>query len=40
MSESRDFYADNDDLRFYVERGFHWDPIVRLTEHEFRGPGA
>jgi len=40
MSTSRDYYADNDDLRFYVERGFDWDPIVRLTEHEFRGEGA
>jgi alkylation response protein AidB-like acyl-CoA dehydrogenase len=38
MSASRDFYADNDDLRFYVERGFDWDPIVRLTEHELRAP--
>ena len=26
------FYADNDDLRFYVERGIDWEPLVRWTE--------
>ncbi len=40
MSTSRDYYADNDDLRFYVERGFDWDPIVRLTEHELQAPDS
>lgn len=32
------FYEDNDDLRFYVERAVDWEPIVRLTEHDFRSP--
>ncbi|MCB9687093.1 MAG: acyl-CoA dehydrogenase family protein [Alphaproteobacteria bacterium] len=32
------FYEDNDDLRFYVERAIDWEPIVRLTEHDFRSP--
>ncbi len=30
------FYDDNADIRFYVERGIDWEPIVRLTEHEFQ----
>ena len=25
------FYADNDDLRFYVERGIDWEPVVGAT---------
>ncbi len=32
------FYDDNDDLRFYVERGIDWEPLVRLTEQGFRAP--
>ncbi len=32
------FYDDNDDLRFYVERGLDWDRLVRLPEHDFRAP--
>jgi alkylation response protein AidB-like acyl-CoA dehydrogenase len=35
---SKDYFADNDDLRFYVDRGFDWAPIVRLTEHDLRAP--
>ncbi len=30
------FYDDNADLRFYVERGIDWEPIVRLTEYDFQ----
>lgn len=30
------FYEDNDDLRWYVETGIDWAPIVRLTEHDFK----
>ena len=34
------YYDDNDDLRFYVERGLDWERLVRLTEHDFRSPGG
>jgi len=34
------FYLDNDDLRFYVERGIDWAPIVGLTEMGFGAPGG
>jgi alkylation response protein AidB-like acyl-CoA dehydrogenase len=34
------FYDDNDDLRWYVERGVDWDLLVRLTEYEMRAPDA
>lgn len=30
------FYRDNDDIRFYVERGIDWEPLVGLTEYNFR----
>ena len=29
------FYRDNDDLQFYVDKGIDWEPIVRLTENDF-----
>ncbi len=32
------FYDDNDDLRFYVERGIDWDRLARLAEHDFTSP--
>lgn len=32
------FYRDNDDLRFYVERGIDWRPLVELVEQRFRLP--
>ena len=34
------FYKDNDDLRFYLERGIDWEPLVRLTEYDFRAEGG
>jgi len=34
------FYEDNDDLRFYVERYIDWDELVRLTEYEWRSEGG
>jgi alkylation response protein AidB-like acyl-CoA dehydrogenase len=34
------FYEDNDDLRWYVERGIDWEPLVRLTEYDFRAEGG
>jgi alkylation response protein AidB-like acyl-CoA dehydrogenase len=30
------FFKDNDDLRWYFEKGIDWDSLVRVTEHEFR----
>jgi len=29
------FLDDNDDLRFYLERGIEWEPLVQLTEWGF-----
>ncbi|MFT6396705.1 MAG: alkylation response protein AidB-like acyl-CoA dehydrogenase [Bradymonadia bacterium] len=29
------FYQDNDDLRFYLEKYIDWEPIIRLTEGDF-----
>ncbi len=34
------FYTDNDDLRWYLERGIDWEPLVRTTEADFRNPGG
>ncbi len=34
------YYDDNDDLKFYVERAIAWDDIVRLTEYDFRSQGG
>ena len=30
------FFHDNEDLRFYFDKGLDWDPVVRLTERDFR----
>jgi hypothetical protein len=30
------FYEDNDDLRWYVEHGIDWSPVVKLTEHDYK----
>ncbi len=30
------FYDDNDDLRFYVEKYLDWEPLVELTEFDFK----
>ncbi|WP_170319714.1 acyl-CoA dehydrogenase family protein [Polyangium spumosum] len=34
------FFSDNEDLRFYVERFIDWEPIARITEHDFRSEGG
>ena len=34
------FYEDNDDLRFYVERYIDWDQLIALTEYEWRSEGG
>ncbi len=32
------FYQDNEDLRFYVERYIDWAPVVELTERFYKQP--
>lgn len=32
------YYDDNEDIRFYVDRGIDWEPLVRLTEYDFKAP--
>ncbi|MBZ0271987.1 acyl-CoA dehydrogenase family protein [bacterium] len=34
------FYEDNEDLRFYVEKGIDWEPLVKITEYDGRAPDA
>jgi alkylation response protein AidB-like acyl-CoA dehydrogenase len=34
------FFDDNDDLRWYVDKGIDWEPLVRTTEADFRNPGG
>ena len=29
------FFKDNDDLQFYFDKGIDWEPLVRITEHDF-----
>ena len=32
------YFEDNDDLRFHVDRGIDWAPLVELTEYLHRAP--
>lgn len=34
------FYTDNEDLRYYVERGIDWEPLVQLREGDFSREGG
>jgi len=34
------FFQDNQDLRYYFERGVDWDELVRLTERDFTDEGG
>lgn len=34
------FYDDNADLRWYIDKGIDWAPLVRLTEYDGRAEGA
>jgi alkylation response protein AidB-like acyl-CoA dehydrogenase len=34
------FYDDNEDLRFYVEKAIDWRPLVELAEHDLKAPDA
>src|SRR5437899_12442850 len=37
---ANDFFHDNDDLRFYVDKWIDWEPLVRFTESDLRAEGA
>jgi len=30
------FFNDNDDLKYYFDRGIEWEPLVELTERQYR----
>jgi len=32
------FYDDNPDLQYYLERGLDWEPLVELTEYLYQAP--
>lgn len=34
------FYDDNPDVQFYVDKWIDWEPLVRLTEYDFKAPDA
>jgi alkylation response protein AidB-like acyl-CoA dehydrogenase len=34
------FYDDNEDLRWYVDKGLDWEPLVRLTEYDWKAEGG
>jgi 3-(methylthio)propanoyl-CoA dehydrogenase len=34
------FYGDNDDLGYYVDKGIDWAELVRVSEADFRNPGG
>ena len=34
------FFEDNDDLQYYLDRGLDWSPLVRLVEQDFKAPGG
>ncbi|MFO0561231.1 MAG: acyl-CoA dehydrogenase family protein [Polyangiales bacterium] len=34
------YFNDNEDLRWYVDRGIEWAPLIEATEYGFRAPDA
>ncbi|NJK33171.1 MAG: hypothetical protein HC927_12620 [Deltaproteobacteria bacterium] len=34
------FFADNDDLHYYFDKGIDWDPVVRITEWDYKAVDA
>jgi len=32
------FFKDNDDLRYYFEKGIDWEPVVAISEYDYRSP--
>ncbi|MFC1851404.1 acyl-CoA dehydrogenase family protein [candidate division CSSED10-310 bacterium] len=34
------FFSDNKDLQYYVEKGLDWEPLIRLTEYENKAVGG
>jgi alkylation response protein AidB-like acyl-CoA dehydrogenase len=37
---SQNFFKDNDDLQYYIERGIDWEPLVELNEYGYRTEGG
>jgi hypothetical protein len=37
---SDNFFTDNDDLRYYFDRGTDWEPLVELNELGYRTEGG
>ncbi|MDJ0761424.1 MAG: acyl-CoA dehydrogenase family protein [Myxococcota bacterium] len=35
---SGNFYTDNEDLKFYVDKYIDWEPLVELTEFDYKAP--
>lgn len=36
----KNFYDDNEDLKWYLEKGVDWSPVVLLTEYDLKAPDA
>jgi 3-(methylthio)propanoyl-CoA dehydrogenase len=34
------YFSDNEDLRYYLDKGLDWEPIVRITEYDFKAEDA
>ncbi|MEM7138277.1 MAG: acyl-CoA dehydrogenase family protein [Myxococcota bacterium] len=34
------FFKDNEDLQYYFDKGIDWEPLVRITEHDFSDADA
>lgn len=32
------FFTDNEDLQFYVNKGIDWEPLVAITEYDYQAP--
>ncbi len=32
------FFTDNPDIQYYFDKGIDWEPLVRLTEYDFKAP--
>lgn len=34
------FFDDNDDLQYYLDRGFDWSELIGLVEQDYKAPGG
>jgi hypothetical protein len=34
------YYEDNEDLRFYIEKAINWEPVVKAVERDFTSEGG